>query len=154
MIVVAERLADAAEAGDVFALWGDLGAGKSTLARAFIRRFAQVRGVTIDEVPSPTFTLVQAYDVAGDGPAQILWHFDLYRIGQAEDVWEIGLEEALSGGICLIEWPEKAGALLPARRIDIYLDHGDDPGRRHICLIDRTGGGNRFAEIFRDLPAS
>lgn len=162
MIQVAARLADAAVAGDVFALWGDLGAGKSTLARAFIRHYAQVRGVAIDEVPSPTFTLVQTYDVAGDvtgdsaggSVAQTIWHFDLYRIGQPDELWEIGLEEALGGGICLIEWPEKAGGLLPDRRMDIHLNYGDDTGRRNLRLVDRSESGDRFTGIVQDLPAS
>ena len=144
------RLADAADAGDVFALWGELGAGKSTFARAFIRHYAQVRDVTIDDVPSPTFTLIQMYDVAG----QLLWHFDLYRIGQADEIWEIGLEEALGGGICLIEWPGNAGSLLPEQRIDIFLDHGENPDRRDVRLVDRSGTGARFASAFSGLGVS
>lgn len=152
MVAVAARLADTANSGDVFALWGDLGAGKSTLARAFIRHYGQMRGVTIGDVPSPTFTLVQTYEVADEGGRQSLWHFDLYRIAQADEVWEIGLEEALGGGICLIEWPENAGTLLPARRIDIALAYGDDPDRRTIRLVDRSDSGDRFADVFQDLP--
>lgn len=106
-------LSDRIEAGDVLALWGDLGAGKSTLARGLIQAFV---GEAIT-VPSPTFTLVQTYDRAG----LQLWHFDFYRLERPEEVWELGLEEALESGISVIEWPERVGNLLPGDRLDLRL---------------------------------
>jgi tRNA threonylcarbamoyladenosine biosynthesis protein TsaE len=106
------RLAAAAQGGDVIALWGELGSGKTTLARGFLRSLGHD-----EEVPSPTFTLVQNYDLMG----MTVWHFDLYRLTRPEEAWELGLEEALDGGIALIEWPERLGPLLPPDRLDVTL---------------------------------
>lgn len=109
-------------AGDVVALYGELGAGKTTLARALIR----ARGYA-GEVPSPTFTLAQSYDLS---PVAV-WHFDLYRIEDPQEIIELGIEEAQAEAISLIEWPERMGPLLPADRLDIVLSYtGDDDGRR------------------------
>src|SRR5882762_7586612 len=88
------RIAAIARPGDVIALAGDLGAGKTTFARAFIR----ARGGS-GEVPSPTFTLVQIYELP-DGP---VWHFDLYRLRHPDEAWELGIEDAFRDGISLIE---------------------------------------------------
>lgn len=131
---LARRFAGGAVRGDVIGLTGPLGAGKTTFARAFIGEIARLSGETVDEVPSPTFTLVQTYSFARAS----VWHFDLYRIGRPEDVWELGLEEALADGISLIEWPERLGSLLPARRIDIALSHGATPDAR-IAEISAHG---------------
>lgn len=120
--------------GDVLALFGDLGAGKTSFARAFIN--ALPREVTDgaetgpEEVPSPTFTLVQLYECA---PATI-WHFDLYRLEQAEEAYELGIEEAFSDGISLIEWPGRLGNLLPADRLEINLGFGSTPEARTAAL--------------------
>src|SRR5205807_6696912 len=97
---LAARISALAEIGDVIALSGDLGAGKTTFARAFIR----ARGET-GEVPSPTFTLVQVYELA----AAAIWHFDLYRLRSPDEAWELGIEDALTEGISLIEWPDRLG---------------------------------------------
>ena len=113
------RLAPLLRPGDVVALAGDLGAGKTTLARALL----QARAGEAIEVPSPTFTLAQIYDL----PGLTLWHFDLYRLGNAEDVYEIGWEEALSSAASLVEWPERLGRLLPPSALTVDLS------------IDRTG---------------
>ena len=133
--------------GDVIALRGPLGAGKTTFARHFIRRFAVQRGAVAEEVPSPTFTLVQQYDFGGDS----VWHIDLYRIVASDELWEIGFEEALADGICVIEWPERAGALLPARRLEIGLEHTGDPSLRHLVVEDRTGEPERLKPLFDRL---
>ena len=106
-------LAPVLKAGDVVRLEGDLGAGKSTLARAIIAALAG-----IEETPSPTFTLVETYETAHFA----LWHFDLYRLDAAADVWELGLEEALDGGVVLIEWPERADAILPDDALTVRLE--------------------------------
>ena len=137
----ARTLAACAERGDTIALRGPLGAGKTTFARHFIRSYARRKGGAAEEVPSPTFTLVQLYAFGDDA----VWHIDLYRIAGPEELWEIGFEEALAGGICLIEWPERAGPLLPDRRIDIGLDHTGDPARRRLTVADRTGNGGNGA---------
>ena len=127
------RLATALRPGDALCLTGPLGAGKSTLARALIRALT----TPDEEVPSPTFTLVQFYETT-DFP---LAHFDLYRLSDPEEAYEIGLDEAMDGGVALIEWPQRLEGRLPATRldIDIALDgdarravivaHGDFEGR-------------------------
>lgn len=117
--------------GDVIALHGDLGAGKTELARAIIRA-AMGDGDLI--VPSPTFTLVETYDT----PAGAIWHFDLYRIDTPDQVWELGLEEALADGVTLIEWPQRLGGLLPARRLDLTLSIAAADARRGSLSGDAT----------------
>jgi tRNA threonylcarbamoyladenosine biosynthesis protein TsaE len=138
---LAASLAACAAAGDVIALKGDLGAGKTTFARAFIH----ARGVA-GEVPSPTFTLVQVYDAG----AVAIWHFDLYRLKSPEDAWELGIDDAFADGISLIEWPERLGPLLPDRRLEITLLFGREPNARRAVLaagscwqrrLDRIGAG-------------
>ncbi len=125
-VALAGRLARLAVLGDVIALKGDLGAGKTALARAFIRAlWAAADGAPAEEIPSPTFTLVQVYDCQ---PATV-WHFDLYRIKDPEEVYELGFEEALSGGIALIEWPERLGRLLPRHRLEVVLEQLPDGPR-------------------------
>jgi tRNA threonylcarbamoyladenosine biosynthesis protein TsaE len=107
------RLAKALRRGDVVALKGGLGVGKTTLARAIVAGLSPEHS----DVPSPTFTLVQTYPVdLDDGPAE-LWHFDLYRLDRPDQVYELGIEEALAEGVSLIEWPELAAGLLPKERL-------------------------------------
>jgi tRNA threonylcarbamoyladenosine biosynthesis protein TsaE len=117
----------ALQPGEAVCLWGPLGAGKTTLARGLIRALAGE-----EEVPSPTFTLVQAYDGGGFPIA----HFDLYRIEHAAEIEELGLEEALEDGAAVIEWPERLGARLPKDRLDIRLEIQGE-GRR--ARLERHG---------------
>ncbi|MCB1503182.1 MAG: tRNA (adenosine(37)-N6)-threonylcarbamoyltransferase complex ATPase subunit type 1 TsaE [Bauldia sp.] len=120
--VFAEDVAAALAPGDVVALHGDLGAGKTTFARALIRAVADDPRL---EVPSPTFTLVQTYAV-GRMP---IAHFDLYRLSAPEELGELGLDEAIAGGAALVEWPDRVGNRLPHTRLDIaFVIAGD--GRR------------------------
>ena len=107
------RLAGLLRQGDVVALKGGLGVGKTTLARAIVAGLSP----EAEDVPSPTFTLVQTYPAAlSDGPAE-LWHFDLYRLDRPDQVYELGIEDALAEGVSLIEWPELAAGLLPKERL-------------------------------------
>src|SRR5437764_560846 len=112
-------VAAALRPGEAVCLSGPLGAGKSTLARGLVRALT-----TPDEdVPSPTFTLVQFYD----GPRLKIAHFDLYRLEGADEAYEIGLDEALEDGAAVIEWPERLGGRLPPDRLAVeigLLDHG------------------------------
>jgi tRNA threonylcarbamoyladenosine biosynthesis protein TsaE len=108
-------LSRALRAGDFIALRGDLGAGKTALARALIQARLGPDGAG-EDVPSPTFTLVQSYEA----PDLLLTHVDLYRIDRPEDARELGLADALDEGVLLVEWPDKLGAL-PADRLDIEL---------------------------------
>jgi len=107
---------------DVVALVGGLGAGKTTLARAILRAAS---GEPALVVPSPTFTLVEVYDT----PRGAFWHFDLYRLETAEQVFELGWEEARADGIALVEWAERLGPLLPPERLTVTLSIEGD-GRR------------------------
>jgi tRNA threonylcarbamoyladenosine biosynthesis protein TsaE len=106
-------VARALRPGEAICLYGPLGAGKSTLARGLVRALTGPD----EDVPSPTFTLVQFYD----GPAFPLAHFDLYRLARAEEAYEIGLDEALEDGAAVIEWPERLGGRLPPDRLDIEI---------------------------------
>lgn len=126
----AQDFARALRPGDCIALEGDLGAGKTTFARAVIRAaFGDFEKRT--EVPSPTFTLVQLYDCAPP-----IAHFDLYRITDPEELEELGLDTALESGVALIEWPSKAADALPAELVVIRLaDIVTDPDGR-IMTID------------------
>jgi tRNA threonylcarbamoyladenosine biosynthesis protein TsaE len=99
--------------GEAVCLKGPLGAGKSTLARALVRALTTPH----EDVPSPTFTLVQFYD----GLSFPLAHFDLYRLERSEEAFEIGLDEALEEGAAVIEWPERLGGRLPQDRLDIEI---------------------------------
>jgi tRNA threonylcarbamoyl adenosine modification protein YjeE len=122
----AVQIASSLSGGEVLLLSGELGAGKSVFARALIRA---LKGDPTLEVPSPTFTLVQTYDT----PRGLVWHFDLYRIEDPEEIYEIGWEEALAGGIVIIEWPQRLGALIPHRTVGIGFTIGE-PHERVITV--------------------
>ena len=138
--MLGEDLAMALRPGDVLALSGDLGAGKTTLARGLIRALAGDPGL---DVPSPTFTLVQSYDTRVP-----VHHFDLYRLSSPAELDELGLDEALSDGAALIEWPERAGGRLPASAVRVELAHEGD-GR----LARISGAGAAFDRVARSLAA-
>jgi tRNA threonylcarbamoyladenosine biosynthesis protein TsaE len=118
---------------DVVALQGGLGVGKTTLARAILRAAA---GDPALIVPSPTFTLVEIYDT----PVGVFWHFDLYRLEEPEQVFELGWEEARADGTALVEWAERLGALLPRERLTVTLAMEGD-GRRADLQGDARFGG-------------
>jgi tRNA threonylcarbamoyladenosine biosynthesis protein TsaE len=131
---LARRLAPILRRGDVVALRGDLGAGKTSFARALIRALSGPEGAE-REVPSPTFTLVQSYDT----PAGWIHHFDLYRIRSPDELTEIGWDEALADGLVLVEWPDRAGTLLPASRLNIGLGFGATNEARQATLTTQAG---------------
>lgn len=133
------RLGALLRAGDVIGLAGPLGAGKTTLARAAIARLTGM-----PEAPSPTFSLVETYET----PAFTLWHFDLYRLEKAEEIWELGFEDALDGGVLLIEWPERIASLLPENALIISLSH-EGEGRRALVR-----GGEEWSARLKGLYAS
>lgn len=125
LVAWGERIGREVEPPVILALRGDLGAGKSTLARA-IARGAGVEG----PIPSPTFNLLFVYDASRGARVH---HLDLYRLERPEDVWELGWEElGAASDLVMIEWPEKAESLLPAERWDIELEEADDPNRRWV----------------------
>ncbi|MGE0061762.1 MAG: tRNA (adenosine(37)-N6)-threonylcarbamoyltransferase complex ATPase subunit type 1 TsaE [Xanthobacteraceae bacterium] len=110
--------------GDTITLSGDLGAGKTTFARALIRRLASDRAL---EVPSPTFTLIQTYDL----PRFPVAHIDLFRVSDSAELAEIGIDDLTDKTVTLIEWPERAASLLPENRFDIALSLSPQQGSRH-----------------------
>lgn len=113
---LAHTLAPLVVAGDVIALRGPVGAGKSHFCRALIHQLMAAHG-GLEDVPSPTFTLVQTYAF----PDFDVWHCDLYRLTSPQDVFELGLDEAFDAAVCLIEWPERLGAFLPQDALDVHL---------------------------------
>ncbi|MBA2588111.1 MAG: tRNA (adenosine(37)-N6)-threonylcarbamoyltransferase complex ATPase subunit type 1 TsaE [Alphaproteobacteria bacterium] len=121
--------------GDAVALWGDLGAGKTTLARAIL----QALGVT-EDVPSPTFTLVQSYDTAPP-----VAHYDLYRLKNAREMAELGLEDALDQGAVLVEWPERAPEALPPEALHVRLGIAEGVRRARVT------GPARWAKELKNL---
>ena len=120
------RLAGALESGAVVAFTGDLGAGKT----AFVRGLARGLGIR-DRVTSPTFTIVNEYE----GGRLPLFHFDLYRLGCADELFDIGWEDYLArGGVCAVEWSERMEELLEPGTIRVDLRRGEDEGRRVITV--------------------
>ena len=130
----AKRIAELSRSGDTIALEGPLGAGKTSFARFYIAALAEAESRAIEEVPSPTFTLVQTYEFA----RFTVHHFDLYRIADPSEALELGLDDALADGVALIEWPEKLGPYLPADRFHIALAHAAAPDVR-MAQIDALG---------------
>lgn len=139
---LADAVVEATPPNLVIALWGDLGVGKSVFARAFINALP---GET-EEVPSPTFTLLQTYD-RDDTPVH---HFDLYRIEDAEECIELGIEDAFADGISLIEWPDRLGTLLPRERLDVTISLGKGETDRRATLSG--AGGMALRLIGRIVP--
>ncbi len=136
---LAELIALKVRVGDAIALFGDLGAGKTTLARALI---GALLGETAPEVPSPTFALQQTYAT----PRLTVSHFDFYRLASADEARGLGFEEALQTGAVVVEWPERAASLLPEDRIEIVLAETVDPDRR---LATVRGLGSASARVRR-----
>ena len=121
---------------------GFLGAGKTTFARAFIKALAASEEEAKEEVPSPTFSLVQVYPRQ---PADV-WHIDLYRIEHIDEILELGLDEALADGILLIEWPERMGKLLPAERLDLRFEFAERSQGRRVRLEPASPWHRRIRE--------
>ena len=132
-------VAAALQEGDAVCLSGPLGAGKSTLARALVRALTTPE----EEVPSPTFTLVQFYE----GPRLKVAHFDLYRLSDPDEAYEIGLDEALEDGAVAIEWPERLHGRLPPNRLDIEIGLIDDAGGRRVRLTPHGAWEGRGIEL-------
>jgi len=122
----ARRLAPGLGPGDTLLLSGGVGAGKTHFARCLIQALLPVP----EDVPSPTFTLVQTYAA----PAAEIWHADLYRLTDPLDLVELGLTEAFETAITLVEWPERLGDLVPANALSIDLAPGDADEARRLTL--------------------
>ncbi len=139
---LAEDVAAVLRSGDVLALSGDLGMGKSAFARALIRALADDPGL---EVPSPTFTLVQPYE-SGRVPVA---HFDLYRLGDPGELLEIGLDDAVRTGAALVEWPDRADGRLPPDTVHVAIA----PGATQDSRVFRFAGarGDFLARLAQSL---
>ncbi len=125
---LAHHLALALRVGDIVLLTGDLGAGKTAFARFIIQALCGCNMI----VPSPTFTLVQAYE----GENFPIWHFDFYRLESADGIWDLGYTDGLSERISLIEWPDKMGGYQPQNVIEVAIQALDDV-HRSFCLKDK-----------------
>lgn len=134
----AHQVADVARKGDIIGLTGNLGAGKTAFARAFI----QAR-TGIDEVPSPTFTLVQVYDAVGS-PA--IWHMDLYRLDPGAEVEELGIEEAMVDGILLVEWPDRLDSVELDNWVEITFSLANNSSARTAIICAHGDTASSFYE--------
>ncbi|SFL77724.1 tRNA threonylcarbamoyladenosine biosynthesis protein TsaE [Shimia aestuarii] len=117
--------------GDVLLLQGDIGAGKTHFARALIQSLLSEP----EDVPSPTFTLVQTYET----PGSEIWHADLYRLTSPDEVVELGLTDAFEDAICLVEWPDRLAELAPQSALRLDFSLGDTEGQRKLTLSWQTG---------------
>lgn len=134
-----ELLASLLQAGDSVLLTGDIGAGKTHLCRALIR----ARLGRNEDIPSPTFTLIQTYDADGTE----LWHADLYRLSHPDEALELGLDAAFETAICLVEWPDRLGDLAPADALHIGLSSKND-GRIAQISGGRVGLLDQLAQAY------
>lgn len=141
---LAGQLAALAKAGDVILMHGTLGMGKSAFCRAYIRALA---GNPHEEVPSPTFTLVQIYEL---DPVPV-WHFDLYRLSDPEEIHELDIEDAFADGVSLIEWPDRLEYLTPQDRLDIHIEPGLNPDARVFQLVPH---GEDWEKRITNLPGA
>lgn len=129
-VKVGQWLGRVLKEGDVVLLVGDLGAGKTCLTRGAVR---ELIGRADEEVPSPTFNLVQVYE-DDEGELPLVYHFDLYRMDDQEEAWELGVEDAFADGISLVEWPDRLGELIPDAALGVHIET-DAEGNR-ICIIE------------------
>jgi tRNA threonylcarbamoyladenosine biosynthesis protein TsaE len=126
----AGKLVKYLDTGDIVTFEGTLGAGKTEFCRALIHAIGYH-----EEVPSPTFSLLQTYEPSlDDFETPAVWHLDLYRLGNSEDVLELGIEDGFDTAITLIEWPDKMGSYLPEEYLKITLSMAEHEGARHIKL--------------------
>ena len=118
--LLAEKLSNVLKTGDTVFLSGPVGSGKTFFVRHLIQNFLKMKGVEIEEVPSPSYTLVQVYDTA----IPTIWHIDLYRLSDSNEVVELGLEDMFPSIIALVEWPERMGEKVPDRYLSINFCQG------------------------------
>jgi tRNA threonylcarbamoyladenosine biosynthesis protein TsaE len=137
---LAVRMGGVLRMGDTLLLEGPIGAGKTHFARSLI----QSRLITPEDVPSPTFTLVQTYDAQGSE----IWHADLYRLGQPDEVVELGLTDAFETAICLVEWPDRLGQLAPRNALTLRFSTTDDEDAR---VLDVTWSDPAWTTRLKDV---
>ena len=128
---LAEKLAPSLCKGDVIGLSGDIGIGKTVFARFIIKTLASMDKISLDHVPSPTFTLVQNYKFLNLD----IFHIDLYRIKQPQEAHELGIDDIFAEGVALIEWPERLGMLLPKEWLQFKFGQGANQEERTVDII-------------------
>lgn len=140
---LARRLAPLLGGGDTLLLSGGIGAGKTHFARAIIQQ--RLAGVGLwEDVPSPTFTLVQIYEVG----TLSIWHCDLYRLSGESELGELGLDAAFEAALCLVEWPDRLASLSPRRALLLdFADVADRPDARRLSVTARGGGWPNLAAL-------
>lgn len=143
MTAFAAGLATRLNAGDVLLLSGPIGAGKTHFARALIQKRLADLGVA-EDVPSPTFTLVQTYDAGGVE----IWHADLYRLTHPDEALELGLQDAFDTAICLVEWPDRLGADTPDGALHLTFSSDPDTEAR---LVELTADAPRWADLISEI---
>lgn len=142
---LARSLAPCLGVGDVLLLDGQIGAGKTHFARALIRALLD----RDEDVPSPTFTLIQTYDA----PGFEIWHADLYRLGHPDELCELGLDEAFETAICLIEWPDRLAGLAPADALWLSFAPSTDGEGRIVTLKGDAARWSKLAPAFQGARA-
>lgn len=145
----ASALAPHLRAGDVILLDGLIGSGKTHFARALVQARLAADGAPVEDVPSPTFTLVQSYD---SGRVEI-WHADLYRLTHPDEVEELGLAEAFDEAICLVEWPDRLGELAPAGALLLSFTPGAQAEVREVTASSDDPGWAARLHAARDEAA-
>ena len=130
-------LAPLLKSGDALLLSGDVGSGKTFLARRIIQKRLVLAQVVAEDIPSPTFTIVQIYDSVFPS----IFHVDLYRLSDPKDIIELGLEEALEYSICLIEWPDRLGHYMPNRYISISIQQSESDLDERTIIMEIYGLG-------------
>jgi len=140
----AERIAVLLEPGDCLLLEGQIGAGKTHFARHLIQSLQSEP----EDVPSPTYTLVQTYQSRRGE----IWHADLYRLGSVDEIEELGLNDAFETAICLIEWPERLGALAPESALRLrFSTTPDNPNARLLELTSNDPKWAKLETVFDDV---
>ncbi|MDA5557347.1 tRNA (adenosine(37)-N6)-threonylcarbamoyltransferase complex ATPase subunit type 1 TsaE [Shimia sp. MMG029] len=137
---LAIRIGATLQPTDVLLLEGPIGAGKTHFARSLIQSLLPVA----EDVPSPTFTLVQVYETAESE----IWHTDLYRLTSPDEVVELGLTDAFEEAICLVEWPDRLADLQPDNALFLSFSLGKDEGQRHLRI---TAKDQKWAPLFESL---
>jgi tRNA threonylcarbamoyladenosine biosynthesis protein TsaE len=139
---IATRLGRLLGAGDTVLLHGPVGAGKSHFARALIKSRLAIEG-RIEDVPSPTFTLVQTYALADVE----IWHADLYRLHDPAECLELGLDQAFETAICLVEWPDRLGSLMPDTALHLKISQGPEPEARVLTFAGHPDWAERLTGL-------